>query len=756
MKQHTNSKRRLELYVKMHVKQQHNAGKFRDLLANVIANPEVLQVAYESIRLGSNLMTSDISEFSTVSDSNDNSICVDSIAQQLVDGDFDVKSNTRELFLSTHKQKPLVLPNLKLKVVQEAIRMALEVVYKPQFSKISHSCRSGRGQHSALKYIQNQIRNPDWWFNISIQKKLDTPIFMKLVATMKERIEDDNMYNLLGQMFEANVLNVEFGGFPKGQGCPQEGILSSVLMNIYLDLFDQEYYKMSLHYEALDHRSDCECKMNSLNQTQHSSKLRQWLRNKMKQQSEGTIPASENRRLHACRYMDEIFVAISGPKELAIELKDGIIRFLENILNLEMESTKTIVHSAASEGIRFLGMDIQSVPLSELQSSKKESFRLVHKLSSKIDQFSQQMDWHWEAWTKRLGKKWLSHALKKIKEADAGKPGETEDLSECRKPGMKLDHWFQEMLIIWIQDLDKQFQKDGQRNLWLRKVSGEDLLSELIIKSELPQDLCESYCLFQQKVKEYLTSESITMNTMKESLENSKHETDNSKFLKEMRIVVNAPVSSIINNLIHLGLLDRKRNPQRLRALIPEEDLLIIHWYTGLAKRWINYFYCCRNFSVVQDIISENLISSCILTLSAKHKISYTKIQNRFSEELCAIPSREETETGTPFEPDTSDRTSFGNSLWLLTVNKSSCQSARCSIACCSSKATKMYFLHKNKQEYNSSLEDRKSPTGFNSLHPSFERKCIPMCTEHVKDLYLGKITLQNIDFTIAPFSKPS
>jgi len=221
------SPRHFEMRVKKYVKQQYSNGKFNDLLTNVIATPEVLKIAYQSVTHNLNLITPDMTGLSTV---DGNIICFSSIAKQLLDGHFDVKSNIQTFSSSKNKHEYLVLPNLKLKAVQEAIRMVLEVVYRPQFSKISHSCRSGRGQHSALKYIHNQILNPDWWFSIVIQKKLDASVFMKVVAAMKENIQDDSLYKFLGQMFDADVLNVEFGGFPKGQGCLQEGIWMKYLL----------------------------------------------------------------------------------------------------------------------------------------------------------------------------------------------------------------------------------------------------------------------------------------------------------------------------------------------------------------------------------------------------------------------------------------------------------------------------------------------------------------------------------------------
>eukprot|EP01018_Ginkgo_biloba_P000880 Gb_01717 [translate_table: standard] len=706
-------KRRIEMHVKRHVKQQYFTGKFYDLVKNVIATPEILQAAYESIRLSSNIVSPNMSELSIGGDGN--AICFSSIAKQLIEGEFDVKSNTQELFPLVDKNEPLVLPSLKLKVIQEATRMVLEVVYRPQFSRISHSCKSGRGQHSALKYIQNQIRNPKWWFNIAIQKKLDTSIFMKLVATMKEKIHDDSLFKLLGQMFDANVLNVEFGGFPKGQGCPQEGILSSVLMNIYLDLFDQEFYKICLDYEALDQRSDCEHKMNSPNQMQHFSKLRQWLRNKMKLDSQGAHSTPCNcQKLHACRYMDEIFIATSGSKELALDLMDRIFTFLEVSLNLEVDRTKSRVRNAALVKLRFLGMDIQTIPLSELQYLSKEiPVKVVLKLSNKIKLFALQKQWHWEAWTKRLGKKWLAHALKEIKEADKGKPGMTSKLNEYRKLGMKSDHWFKEILKVWIQQLHKEFQMDKQKNSWLESVSEEELLAELIIQPELPQDLRESFNQFQQKVDEYVISEAATMNSLKESLESTRPGTADTKSSKEIRIM---GTSSMFACACSSGRFT---------------DYTLVYW-------------TCYEM--------------------AKHRTTNTEIMKQFAGELSIITLDGETEVGSPLEPEIApssnfyltDRTSFDNGLWLLIVNRSCDSFVRCSIACCNSRVTKVYRIYRNRKEHISGLKRKICTTGFVTLHPSFERKYIALCMEHVKDLYLGDITLQDIDFTFAPFSRPS
>ncbi|XP_056694305.1 nuclear intron maturase 4, mitochondrial-like [Spinacia oleracea] len=147
-------KRLFEMRVKKRVKQQYMNGRFSDLFMKVVADPKTLMDAYNCIRVCSNI---DVATWE------DSVICFESLAEDLANGRFDVEANTCTVSTRGGTTKEvLVLPNLKLKVVQEALRIVLEVVYKPHFSKISHGGRSGRGHLSAFKYICKEIPDPDW------------------------------------------------------------------------------------------------------------------------------------------------------------------------------------------------------------------------------------------------------------------------------------------------------------------------------------------------------------------------------------------------------------------------------------------------------------------------------------------------------------------------------------------------------------------------------------------------------------------
>ena len=56
--------------------------------------------------------------------------------------------------------------------------------------------------------------------------------------------------------------------------------------------------------------------------------------------------------------------------------------------------------------------------------------------------------------------------------------------------------------------------------------------------------------------------------------------------------------------------------------------------------------------------------------------------------------------------------------------------------------------LLQNSLNVNPSVEDKWVP-GMGAIHESLNRKCLPLCSNHINDLYIGKITLQDIDCTL-------
>ncbi|KAL5984377.1 hypothetical protein ACLOJK_018481 [Asimina triloba] len=126
----------------------------------------------------------------------------------------------------------------------------------------------------------------------------------------------------------------------------------------------------------------------------------------------GQVKENSGVRLHACRCMDEIFIAVSGPKETALNLKTEIQNYLKNSLNLDVNDQREMSSLDSPDGIQFLG--------SLIQNSIRDSspIKAVHKLKDKVQLFAAQKLEAWDAGTVRIGKKWLAHGLKKIKESE--------------------------------------------------------------------------------------------------------------------------------------------------------------------------------------------------------------------------------------------------------------------------------------------------------------------------------------------------
>ncbi|KAF9609751.1 hypothetical protein IFM89_018199 [Coptis chinensis] len=709
-------KRFIQTRIKKRVKEQYINGKFHALMGNVIANAMTLKDAYNCIRLNSNV--------GLASESDD--IGFVSMAEELASGEFDVQVNTILMSTKGEREEVLVLPNLKLKVIQEAIRIVLEVVYRPHYSKISHGCRSGRGHGSALRYICKEITDPKWWFTLHVNKKVDAAMLTKLICTMEEKIEDPSLYYILRSMYDANVLNLEFGGFPKGQGLPQEGVLSPILMNIYLDLFDGEFQWMCLKYEGLG--------SNHADQEKRESKLRSWFRSQLKDDNKKELDKrNSSSRLHACRVMDEIFVAISDSEEVALELKLEMQNYLQNSLYLDVDDTQLLSFDGP-RGLQFLGTIVRTI------IKESPAVKAVHKLKEKVQLFASHKQELWDAMSVRIGKKCLGHGLKKVKESEikhlADSNSALSQIAQFRKDGMETDHWFKVLLKIWMQDVNAKSIN-----------SEEEILAKYIAEPALPPELKDSFYNFIKHAEEYVSSETSSTLALLSNFSSNTQSSRNTEII--------APVSIIKKRLIRYGLVSHEGYSRPTSALILQDDNQIIDWFSGLVRRWLRWYSECDNFGEIKLIVINQVRMSCIRTLAAKHRIHETKIEKLFESELSGIPSTQEFELemlneasdSHVFDNDEGLNYSISNSgLCLLSLARivSPSRPCNCFVVGCSVPAPKVYSLH--------AMERQRYPgwkTGFlTAIHPSFNKRKIGLCNKHVKDLYMGQISLQSVDFS--------
>jgi len=135
------------------------------------------------------------------------------------------------------KQRALGLPSWSDKLLGEVIRLLLEAYYEPRFSEHSHGFRPGRGCHTALREVAKTWTGTTWFIEGDISRCFDELDHEVMLATLAEKIHDNRLLRLVGQMLRAGYLedwtwNVTLSGAPQG------GVLSPCLSNIYLDRLD--------------------------------------------------------------------------------------------------------------------------------------------------------------------------------------------------------------------------------------------------------------------------------------------------------------------------------------------------------------------------------------------------------------------------------------------------------------------------------------------------------------------------------------
>jgi RNA-directed DNA polymerase len=132
------------------------------------------------------------------------------------------------------KTRPLGIPTLEDKIVQQAAQMILEPIYEAEFVGFSYGFRPGRSQHDALDALAEAIRRRvNWVLDADIEAFFDTIDHRHLQAFLEHRIGDTRMVRLLMKWAKAGVM--EDGKLHETEaGTPQGGIISPLLANLYL------------------------------------------------------------------------------------------------------------------------------------------------------------------------------------------------------------------------------------------------------------------------------------------------------------------------------------------------------------------------------------------------------------------------------------------------------------------------------------------------------------------------------------------
>lgn len=146
------------------------------------------------------------------------------------------------------KKRPLGIPTVVDRVIQQAVSQVLMKVYEPYFSNHSYGFRPDRSAHMAIEQVLEYLNEGcEWVIDFDIEKYFDTVNHDKLISTLRERVKDDKTLHLIRSFLKAGVMD---NGLVSSttMGVPQGGPLSPILSNIYLDKLDKELESRGLRF----------------------------------------------------------------------------------------------------------------------------------------------------------------------------------------------------------------------------------------------------------------------------------------------------------------------------------------------------------------------------------------------------------------------------------------------------------------------------------------------------------------------------
>ncbi|MCF1602898.1 group II intron reverse transcriptase/maturase [Tetragenococcus halophilus] len=149
---------------------------------------------------------------------------------------------------SDGKRRPLGIPTVVDRVVQQATAQQLSRIFDAHFSETSYGFRPGRRAHQAIEKVLDYLNEGyEWVIDMDIEKYFDTVHHDKLISTLREQVKDRETLHLIRVFLKAGIMENGFVS-PNETGVPQGGPLSPVLANIYLDKLDKELETRGLHF----------------------------------------------------------------------------------------------------------------------------------------------------------------------------------------------------------------------------------------------------------------------------------------------------------------------------------------------------------------------------------------------------------------------------------------------------------------------------------------------------------------------------
>jgi len=267
------------------------------------------------------------------------------------------------------KKRPLGLPNFSDKLVQEVLRMILESVYEPTFSYYSHGFRPNRDCHTALNSLKHEFIGVSWFIEGDIKACFDSIDHTTLVNIISSKIKDARLIKLIWKFLKAGYME-DWKYNSTHSGCPQGGIVSPLLSNIYLNELDkfaektaEEFYKprdrvRTPEYDKIVWKKYYTKKLAKTATGQKKCELLKKAKSLESEQRKIPYTSKTDKVMKYIRYCDDFIIGVKGDKSDCERIKQQFSEFISEKLKMELSEEKTLI-THSNQYARFLGYDVR-------------------------------------------------------------------------------------------------------------------------------------------------------------------------------------------------------------------------------------------------------------------------------------------------------------------------------------------------------------------------------------------------------------
>ena len=234
------------------------------------------------------------------------------------------------------EKRPLGIPTIRDRIVQECMRIVLEPIFEAQFFAHSYGFRPMRDAPMALERAKLLVHHTGyhWIVEGDISKcfdRIDHAILLKRLYHMG--IRDRRVLQIIKAMLKTGVMDeCEVNE----EGTPQGGLISPLLANVYLDIMDEWITKQWEIKKTEYPFSKPYRKYKGLRRT-------------------ALIPG------FLVRYADD-FIIITDTRPHAEDWKKRLQIFLHSKMKLTLSPEKTLITDIRKKYIKFLGYEYKVVP----------------------------------------------------------------------------------------------------------------------------------------------------------------------------------------------------------------------------------------------------------------------------------------------------------------------------------------------------------------------------------------------------------